>query len=249
MRPDPPSKSTSPSQEKSDPPSPAGPPPAPTVRPKLQLQKRTVSEAETASPDSNKAETKPSPFGGARPIDTFAREKEIEERRQLALRQKKEQEDKAREEKRQASKAARAEKAGPTEDAKAKENGEASAPASTAASSSAATSAPAPVRSSTNFEVLSRVDGENGADVPGDEEKGEDEDEGENGELITDKEVKPREITQDIPTEKNKDAGEGSTGTTGTTSAEALEGDGWSTVSKTRNNRRGGHQAARAIAS
>lgn len=70
---------------------------APASRPRLNLAKRTVSEApqvaETSSSD------KPNPFGAARPIDTAAREKMIEEKRQLAIREKKEAEEKARAEK------------------------------------------------------------------------------------------------------------------------------------------------------
>lgn len=239
MRPDPPSKSSTPPQEKSDPPSPAGPV-APAVRPKLQLQKRTVSEADPASPVSATSDAKASPFGGARPIDTFTREKEIEERRQLALRQKKEQEDKIREEKRQAKEAAKAEKAATAaaEEPKAKENGE----------------EPPSVRSPTNFEVLSRADGENGTGLDGEADLEEVEDR--NGDLVADKEVKPREIVRDITPEKTTENGNGN-GVPEDTSgedgpkptAEALEGDGWSTVAKTRNSRRGVNQAARAIAS
>ena len=72
--------------------------PAPLAsRPKLNLAKRTVSEAPAASP-SNPSD-KPNPFGAARPIDTAAREREVEEKQKQAAQQKKEAEDKAREEK------------------------------------------------------------------------------------------------------------------------------------------------------
>ena len=78
---------------------PTSPTPAPAAtlatRPKLNLQKRTVSEAAP----SPAVETVSSIFGGAKPIDTAAREREIEEKRQIAIRQKKEQEEKEREEK------------------------------------------------------------------------------------------------------------------------------------------------------
>lgn len=250
MRPDAPSKSSTPPQEKSDPPSPAAPSAAPATRPRLQLQKRTVSEHETTSPSGSTAasDSKPSPFGGARPIDTFAREKEIEERRQLALRQKREQDEK----KRAASKAATRDQraAAPVEEAKAKENGDAQASTPTAT----------PVGTASNFALLNRVhDKENGAQVQQadqeDEHKGEkSKTEGENGRIVDDKEVKPREIVREMPSERNKDAGNSSgverkTADSATTSADALEEDGWSTVSKVRNNRRGGSQAARAIAS
>ncbi|KAF2126551.1 hypothetical protein P153DRAFT_79752 [Dothidotthia symphoricarpi CBS 119687] len=71
---------------------------APASRPRLNLAKRTVSEAQ---PNAEAASSdKPNPFGAARPIDTATREKEIEEKRQLAVREKKEADDKARAEKR-----------------------------------------------------------------------------------------------------------------------------------------------------
>ncbi|KAF2838144.1 RNA-binding domain-containing protein, partial [Patellaria atrata CBS 101060] len=100
MKPDAPAKSPVPTPEASTPSSPAAAAP-PTTRPRLNLQKRTVSEAEPSTPAAG-GDPKSSPFGAARPIDTAAREKEVEEKRQLALRSKKEQEEKAREEKRAA---------------------------------------------------------------------------------------------------------------------------------------------------
>lgn len=78
-------------------------PTAPASRPKLNLQKRTVSEAVT-SPTAGSGDSKASPFGAARPIDTAAREREVEQRRQLAIRQKKESDDKAKAEKAEKSK-------------------------------------------------------------------------------------------------------------------------------------------------
>lgn len=122
MRPDPPAASPaiSPapsSKELSVPSSPASGPapiaaPAPlTSRPKLHLQKRTVSEAEPSPAlATGTSDPKASPFGAAKPINTFAREKEIEEKRDLAARQKKEREDKVREEKRLAEEKAKDER-------------------------------------------------------------------------------------------------------------------------------------------
>lgn len=82
---------------------------APGGRPRLNLAKRTVSETpDVLSPASVSGESKSNPFGGARPIDTAAKEREIEEKRLAALREKKEAEEKAREEKREAAKAAKA---------------------------------------------------------------------------------------------------------------------------------------------
>lgn len=87
----------------------ASPPPtapaAPASRPRLNLQKRTVSDAPDAVVTAS-GDAKASPFGAARPINTAAREQEIEQRRQLAIREKKEAEDKAKEERRLAKQAA-----------------------------------------------------------------------------------------------------------------------------------------------
>jgi translation initiation factor 4B len=75
----------------------------------LNLAKRTVSEAtDLPSPSSASGDAKASPFGAARPIDTAAKEREIEEKRLAAIREKKEVEEKAKEEKRESAKAAKA---------------------------------------------------------------------------------------------------------------------------------------------
>ena len=78
--------------------------------------------------------------------------------------------------------------------------------------------------------------------------------EGANGTVIEDKAVKPKELVREMSTKKVD--GNGITNGNSSpqinsspdTSAKALEDDGWSTVSKTRNNRRNGNQDARAIA-
>ncbi|KAK4189534.1 hypothetical protein QBC35DRAFT_513957 [Podospora australis] len=79
---------------------PTSPAPAaalPVGRPKLNLTKRTVSEApETATAA---ASSKASPFGAARPIDTAAREREIEEKKLKAQKEAEEKAEKAKEEK------------------------------------------------------------------------------------------------------------------------------------------------------
>ncbi|KAL4944188.1 hypothetical protein BDV06DRAFT_115687 [Aspergillus oleicola] len=98
-------------KEPSNPPSPApaaatpAAAPAPATRPKLNLQKRTVPEA-VASPTAS-TDSKSSIFGGAKPIDTATREKEVEQRRQLAIRQKKEADEKAKAEKADKQRAAK----------------------------------------------------------------------------------------------------------------------------------------------
>lgn len=78
-------------------------------RPKLNLAKRTVSEApDVSSPSSVSGDSKASPFGAARPIDTAAKEKEIEEKRVAAIREKKEAEEKAKQEAKEAAAKAKA---------------------------------------------------------------------------------------------------------------------------------------------
>ncbi|KAJ5585053.1 uncharacterized protein N7459_004853 [Penicillium hispanicum] len=98
-----------PAKDVNNPPSPV----APATRPKLNLQKRTVSEA-VSTPTSAAGDSKASPFGAARPIDTATREREIEEKRQLSLRQKKETDDKVKTEKAEKQKAKQDAKEGKT---------------------------------------------------------------------------------------------------------------------------------------
>lgn len=85
----------------------AAAPAQPAGRPRLNLQKRTVPEAGDSSA-SAAADSKASPFGAARPIDTAAREKEIEEKRLQTIQEKREADEKAKEEKRLAKEAAAA---------------------------------------------------------------------------------------------------------------------------------------------
>ncbi|KAJ4343677.1 Eukaryotic translation initiation factor 4B [Ascochyta clinopodiicola] len=186
--------------------------PAPLAsRPKLNLAKRTVSEAPAAQPAT--PSDKPNPFGAARPIDTAAREREVEEKQKQAVQQKKEADDKAREEKK-------------AKEAAAKE-----------AASAKSTEEP-----------------KEGGEVPKAVEnpEAEAEDETANGEIVDDKEVKPQEVVQ-APKDGGSWRRKSSTSAApaGTTT-EAMEDDGWSTVTKApknaRTNRRGG-APTRAIAS
>ncbi len=121
MRPDS-GKADPPSREGSEAPSspaPAAAAPAPAVRPKLNLQKRTVPEnADAATPA---ADSKASPFGAARPIDTASREREIDEKRQHAIQEKREADEKAKEERRLAKQAAKEAEAKEKESEKEKE--------------------------------------------------------------------------------------------------------------------------------
>lgn len=272
MRPDPPAaKSPVRSRDGSEAPSsPALAGALPVGRPKLNLAKRTVSEATTdlPSPSSTSGDAKASPFGAARPIDTAAKEREIEEKRLAALREKKEAEEKAKEEKREAAKAAKAAEVEKQEAA----DGE------------------------KKVEILQRPDTD---EAPKEEETIETENQ--NGTIVDDKAVKPKEIVRDIkpkpsdtgawrrpsggpppqrddiprgPRGRGRGRGEGRGGPrhyedrpprqningggspasaaqspTAEPEAAALEEDGWSTVSKPKKNNRGGNQAARAVAS
>lgn len=110
MRPDAPPSTTAPvpSREGSEAPGSPAQPPAQVGRPKLNLAKRTVSEAPEQSPSSTNSDAKASPFGAARPIDTAAKEKELEEKRLAAIQEKKEAEEKAKADREAAKVAAKA---------------------------------------------------------------------------------------------------------------------------------------------
>lgn len=192
-----------------------------------------------------RTESKSNPFGAAKPIDTAAKEKEIEEKRQIALKEKKEAEDKARGEKRVADEKAREEKR------VAKEAEKATGPEKTILTKEKTNgvepekengaTVPPPGK---NYEILRRQANEDAeaADAAEDEPEG-----AANGVITDDKAIKPKEIVRDIP------AANGNKSDTPTEhSAEALEEDGWSTVSKpqkTRKNPQNRNMASRAIAS
>lgn len=240
-------------RELSNPPSPAAPPAAPATRPKLNLQKRTISQAPSDAASSPAvADAKASPFGAAKPIDTATKEKEIEEKREIAAREKKEADDKAREEKRiteekareekkavkEAERAARAERADrePTPP-KGKANGQ-------QAEKENGVTSPTVGK---NYEILRRNADQDMATA--DEEA----DEGDAyGTIVDDKGVKPKEVVRDMTDGETRVNGTptGPTDSPVESSAEALEDDGWSTVpAKVRTNKRNGNPAARAIAS
>lgn len=252
------------SRELSTPPSPAGAPVALATRPKLNLAKRTVSEAPSevgSSPAAPAADSKASPFGAAKPVDTATKEKEVEEKRQTALREKKEAdekarsekkeaEDKAREEKKLAREAEQAQKVDPASSTKENDNGHPKQglngqPKEKTKAQDAAkengTSAPPPGRS---YEILRKTAAQDSSVA--------DEEAEENGLVTGDTAIKPKDIVRDIEP-KNQDVGaqmnDGSSAATPDPSAEDLEGDGWSTVSKPEKKRKNGNQAARAIAS
>ena len=246
-------------RELSTPPSPVAPPAAPPSRPKLNLAKRTVTDVPTVSGSAAETDSKASPFGTAKPIDTATREKEVEEKRQIAIREKKEAEEKTRAEKKAAEERARREEkivketeiAAKTEKESTskdnKTNGQTiqkEKPNGQLPKEKENNSAPPPGK---NYEILRRSANDEGsaADEEADEA-------GQVDGLITeDKAVKPKEIVRDVPA-KDEDSTHVNGATPGTStdpSANALEEDGWSTVSKPTKNRKNGNQAARAIAS
>lgn len=223
MRPDNAAKSPTATPDASVPSSPAPQPAVPATRPKLNLAKRTVSEADPAhAAAATEASSKSNPFGAARPIDTAAREREIEEKRNLAIRQKKEAEDKAREEKKARETADKAAKDAapptPTTD-KTKENGSEEKPRA-------------------NFEILRRV-GEEG-DVPPEVDAP---DASANGNIVDDKAVKPKQAVHDPKLDGSWRRKSSTPSAPAGTTTESLEDDGWSTVTKPKNtkgSRRGG---------
>nr|POE85088.1 putative rna-binding protein sce3 [Quercus suber] len=244
MRPDPSPAAT---PDVSTPTSPA-PAQAPKERPRLNLAKRTVSTAETDAA-ANSTDSKASPFGAARPIDTAQREREVEEKRELAVRQKKEADDKAAEEKKARDSAARAERADRSqtqdEDKVTSPTGNAPRGPRRPSRQQNGSKGPAkengegPPQARPSFSILNRENDEGEEDAASKEaQEGEADavDASANGDIIGDKETKPQEVTV------VKDAAEG-----GQSTAQAMEDDGWSTVAgKSKSKGRGG---ARAMAS
>ncbi|KAF2276371.1 RNA-binding domain-containing protein [Westerdykella ornata] len=230
MRPEVPAKSPSGTPETSVPSSPVPQPAAPATRPKLNLAKRTVSESDPA-PVSSSSDSKSNPFGAARPIDTAAREREVEEKRQALLRAKREAEEKAREEKKAkelAEKAAAKEKsavpATPTTE-KSKESNTEEKPASR------------------NYEILRRAGDEGAEPTEGDAPV----DASANGNIVQDKAVKPNEVVREpSKTEGSWRRKSNDTPAPAGSTTENLEEEGWSTVPAKSNKYKG---RGRAIAS
>ncbi|KAL8691961.1 MAG: hypothetical protein Q9224_004060 [Gallowayella concinna] len=219
-------------------------PAAPASRPKLNLAKRTVTETPSEAPAMERTESKSNPFGAAKPIDTAAKEKEIEEKREAALKEKKEAEDKAREEKKAADEKAREEKRSAKDAEKVANPDKAnrSKEASNGVEPEKETAAPGPPPGK-SYEILRRQANDD-TDVHADGVDGEMEGDAD-GLVADDKSVKPQEIVRDIP------GANGNSATAPEPTAEGLEEDGWSTVQKPqkpRKNQRNGN-VARAIAS
>ena len=248
MRPD---VSPAPTPDVSSPSSPAAL--APKERPRLNLTKRTVSTAETGdSGNTSASDSKASPFGAARPIDTATREREIDEKRQLAMRSKQEADAKAAEEKKEKEASARAARAERADRGQAKQDTSEKVASPTTEDRPSSGRRPsrqqngkpapkengeAPAKERPSFSILQREaegedDGEEMDDVP---------DAPANGTILSDadKDTKPQEVTRVV----NKDG----TAQADEPTAETHEEDGWSTVAaKPKTGRRGG---ARALAS
>ena len=192
-----------------------------STRPKLNLQKRTVSQHETPVPTTNAPDTKASPFGAARPIDTSAREKEIEHK----IRLRKEQEEKIREEKRQPDEKSKEERrslkdAEKTDRSKGNANG-------TAQQSELG------LGTAKNYQILRR-DANDDASSSGEKEEN-----AEANGLHTPHDAAAAFPEADAPP-KIHDAANGSS------SPAPVDEEGWSTVSKSAKNRRGGNSGFRA---
>ncbi|KAL9100929.1 MAG: hypothetical protein Q9163_003765 [Psora crenata] len=252
------------SRELSTPPSPAAGPAMAASRPKLNLAKRTVTDTLSDAVATPVTDSKPSPFGGARPIDTATREKEVEEKRQIALREKKEAEEKAREEKRIAEE-------------KAKEEQKLAREAELAARASQGEQEPkSPEQTNGQTNPLPRrerwenkrekPEKENGVPTPApgkqyeilrrhaDEEGSAAHEEAEEAEgadqtrlPLGDKEVKPREVLRDSTHDEHTNGA--ITESPGGPTAGSLEDDGWNVVPKGGKKGRIGNTSARALAS
>lgn len=204
---------------------------APKERPRLNLAKRTVSEAKPDAPPAPAPQSKASPFGAARPTDTAQRDREVAEKREIAIREKREADEKAKEEK--AAKEAAAKQARQEEKANAPQNERRSSRQQNGPPKTNPWRQNGDQSEKNNVSILKREgDTEGQRDTP---------DGDANGEIVTDKETKPQEVVKEVP----RDAAEGAKQTE--TTAESLEDEGWSTVAaKPKNSRRGG---ARAMAS
>ena len=238
-------------RELSNPPSPATAtaPGPPTSRPKLNLTKRTVSESIPDEAAASGSDSKASPFGAARPIDTASREKAVEEKRQIAVREKKEADEKARAEKKLAEEKSREEKkSGKDAEETGKSQQQVQSPRekpngqkwerqdkAEKQDKENGVSGPAPGK---QYEILRRNAGDDTSNA--DEEADEAEEADQNGLIVGDKDVKPREVVREP---QSSNGGSDPVDTTAT----ALEEDGWSRVPEKK--RKNGNAAARALAS
>jgi translation initiation factor 4B len=239
MRPDAAAKSPTATPDASTPSSPAPQPAAPATRPRLNLSKRTVSDSDPAPASSTDA--KSNPFGAAKPIDTATREREIEEKRQLAIRQKKEADDKVREDRKAKEAAERKEKAAAAPPTPTIEK--------TAEKTEKTSEEGDEKKSARNLDVLQGVGEDSTVEGEGEDEDGVDA--SANGNIVEDKETKPKEVVRDPPKADQGSWRRKSSTPSGPaeSTTEKLEDDGWSTVAAKTNKNKGRGTAPRAIAS
>jgi len=235
MRPDAPSPAPTP--EASVPSSPQAPS-APAARPRLNLAKRTVSEA----PQAEEGKTSSSIFGGAKPVDTAARDAAAEEKQREAAKARKEAEEKAREEKK-AREAAKAERAADKSDKTSRENGNARPSAERKPSTNDAVPG-----NKQQYEILRRMNEGEGDDAPAADHDGPDA--SANGDIVTDKETLPQETVREVvPKDKETKGGNNwrEQNQPSEPSSQALEDDGFTVVAS--HQKKKGRSGGRALAS
>lgn len=218
-------------------------PQAPKERPRLALQKRTVSTAEPDAAAASGTDAKASPFGAARPIDTAARDREVEEKRLASIKEKQEAAEKAKEEKAKQEAAAREARAERADRGQAQEDDtvkspttETAKPRRTSRQQNGTKPAPkengeatSPNQPKPSFSILRRdTDGEDGDEAVAEEH--EQAEEGANG-----------NVTHPNPTVAGGPAEESTPQLPENGTTEGIDADGWETVpAKTKNSRRGG---------
>lgn len=241
MRPDP---SPAPTPDVSTPSSPQQQ--APKERPKLNLSKRTVSAAPEEAAASSATESKASPFGAARPIDTATREREIEEKRELAIRQRKEADEKAKEDKAAREASARATRAERADKGQSQEDDTVTSPTTEGGKGRRISRQ----QNGTKAAATPKENGEASAQAtkPGfsilqrDTEGGDDAEEGAAGEEPAAAAEANGSVTTPSVTEEAKGLNNAPAADTEPT-AQELEDDGWETVPKGKNKGRGGQRA------
>lgn len=236
-------------------------PSAPASRPRLNLAKRTVSEA----PPAEESKSNSSIFGGAKPVDTSAREAAAEEKQREAARARKEAEEKAREEKK-AREAARAERIAAeksnnnsnhsnsnSENATPRENGTTTGGKQRPTGERKASSNDAVPGNKQQYEILRRMndEGGEGEDAPPTDRDGPDA--SANGDIVTDKETLPQETVREVVRDNDNNNKGGNnwrqpqSQQSSEPSSQALEDDGFTVVSS--HQKKKGRGGGRALAS
>lgn len=190
-------------------------------------------------------DSKASPFGAARPVDTATKEREVQEKLELALRQRKEADEKAKEDKAARDASARAQRAERADRGQAQDDETVSSPTTekgrrTSRQQNGTKAAAAPKENGEGsaqaakpgFSILSReAEGGEDAEQPGSEEKAAGQSAA-NGDAVTPAAAEDASNPIDTTTAETEPT------------ARQLEDDGWSTVpSKQKNSRRGGQRA------